>query len=228
MDTQIQDSRKSSNESTANVRASIAEAVRSATAMEGVAQSMAINAESVKTSVAISREIADTQKLATELQSRAYLSTGFNTATFQDGNHVFDAEVILQNRGNTPAYDVAFRAAAQIVPVPIPEDFVFPLPDDTVGASVSFMAPGTAKTIRRWVSGRVPEDEVEGIKRGTGQRGLAMWGIVNYRDAFKKLRHIKFAFTVVWIPWLEGMDKDASGKVYLIAFHRWKPSLVSV
>lgn len=212
METQIADAKKSSEDSARDVQASIAEAVRSATAMEGVARSMAINAESVKTSVAISREIADTQKMATELQSRAYLSTGFNTATFQDANHVFDAEVVLQNRGNTPAYDVGFRAAAQIVPVPIPENFAFPLPDDTAGLSVSLMAPGTTKTIRRWVSGRVPENEVEGIKLGTGQRGLAMWGIINYRDAFQKSRHIKFAFTVVWIPWLAGMDRDANGR----------------
>jgi len=89
METQIQDARKSNADNAKGVQASIAEAVRSARAMEVVAGSMAVNAESVKTSVGISREIADTQKLVTELQSRPYLSALFNAAIFQDAAHIF-------------------------------------------------------------------------------------------------------------------------------------------
>jgi hypothetical protein len=34
---------------------------------------------------------------------------------------------------------------------------------------------------------------------------------VSYRDAFKETRYIRFAFTIYWIPWAPGMDKDRDG-----------------
>jgi hypothetical protein len=211
MERQATEARESTAQQGRDVQASIAEATRVSRAMEGIAESMASNVESVRKSVGISREIADGQKLATELQSRAYLSAFFNTAIFQDANHVFEAQAVLRNHGNTPAYDVTFRAVAQIVPVPLPEDFAFPLPDETAGTSASLMAPGTTKLITRRVSGKVPDDQVDAIKRGDPPRCLAMWGIVKYRDAFKQTRHIRFAFLINWIPWLVGMDKDKDG-----------------
>jgi hypothetical protein len=204
METQIGDARKSSETSATDVKATIAEAVRSARAMEGVAESMAVNADSVKESIGI-------QKLATTLHSRAYLSAGFNEAKFQDANHVFEVQAYLRNHGNTPAYDVKFRSVVQIIDTPIPEDFAFPLPDETAGTSVSLIAPGIVKLITHNVGASVPDDQVEGIKRGSPPRGLAMWGRVEYRDAFDELRHLKFAFTVYWIGWVPGKDKDKDG-----------------
>jgi hypothetical protein len=123
MDQQATDARESAAKQGRDVQASIAEATRASRAMEGIAESMASNVESVRQSVGISREIADMQKLATELQSRPYMSVFFNTAIYQDANHIFEVEAILRNHGNTPAYDVVFRAATQVVPVPLPEDF---------------------------------------------------------------------------------------------------------
>ena len=211
METQIKDSRKSSEDNSRDVQASIAEATRASKAMEGIAESMASNVKSVKESVDISREIANMQKLATELHSRAYLSAVFSTARFQDSNHVFEVQAVLRNHGNTPAYDVVFKAAAQVVPVPLPDNFAFPLPGDTAGTSVSLIAPGTTKLMNRRVSDRVPNDQVDAIKLGGPSQCLAMWGIVNYQDAFKKTRRTRFAFFVNWIPWIEGHDKDKDG-----------------
>jgi hypothetical protein len=211
MERQATEARESATRQARDVQASIAEATRASSAMEGIAESMALNVESVQKSMSISREIADMQKLATELHSRAYLSAVFNTAKYQDANHVFDAQAALRNHGNTPAYDVTCRAVAQIVPVPLPEDFAFPLPDETLVPSVSLMAPGITKFITCNVSTKVPTDQVEGIKRGGPPRCLAMWGVVKYRDAFKETRHLRFAFTIAWIPWVEGMGKDKDG-----------------
>lgn len=211
MEQQATEARESAANQMRDVQASIAEATRASKAMEGIAESMALNVESVRESVGISREIADTQKLATKLQSRAYMSAFFNSALFQDANHVFEVQAVLRNHGNTPAYDVTFKAIAQIVPSPLPEDFSFPLPDETAGASASLMAPGTTKLITRLVSSRVPDDQVDAIKLGDPPSCLAMWGVVKYRDAFKEARQIRFAFVVCWIPWLAGMDKDKDG-----------------
>jgi hypothetical protein len=211
METQIEDARKSGENSVRDVQASIAEAIRSAKAMEGVAESMAANASSVKESVRISQDIANMQELATTLHGRAYLSVFLNGAKFQDANHVFEVQAALRNHGNTPAYDVTFRAAVQIIDAPLREDFAFPLPDETAGPSVSLMAPGITKLITRSVLSKVPDEQVEAIKRALPPRCLAMWGVVKYRDAFKEARHLKFAFTVAWIPWVKGMEKDKDG-----------------
>jgi hypothetical protein len=157
--------------------------------MGSVAQSMAETSK-------INREIADRQKLAMVLQSRAYLSAGINAAMFQDENHVFEVQAVLRNHGNTPAYDVTFRSVADIIEAPIPDDFAFPLPDETASTSVSFMAPGTNKLITRSLTERVSDDQVEGIKRSTPPKVLAMWGTVKYKDAFGEYRNLKFAFIV--------------------------------
>ena len=211
MEQQLTDARTASAQQVEDVRASIAEAAKSAKAMEGVAESMASNAESVRHSVAISREIADTQKLAIELQGRAYLSVFFDSAFYQDVNHVFEVTAVIKNHGNTPAYDVVFKATAQIVLIPIPEDFAYPLPDNSAGGSVSLIAPGTTKLVHRALAERIPDNEVDTVKRGGPPMALAMWGIVNYRDAFNKIRHIKFAFTVYWQPGLPEWKKTQMG-----------------
>jgi hypothetical protein len=196
---------------TDDMKASIREATRASTAMEGIATSMASSVQSVRESVGITREIADRQKIVTELGGRAYLSATFNAAFYQDANPVFEAQALLTNRGSTPAYDVTFRAAVGILPSPIPDDFEFPLPDDTAGVSVSFIAPGLAKIITRNLPNRVPDNEVAAIKQCGPPHCFAMWGIVNYRDAFSEPRYVKFAFMVRWIGWIEGMGKDKDG-----------------
>jgi hypothetical protein len=192
---------------TRDMRDSINEATRAANAMEGVAKSLAQNVLDVQKSVEISREIADRQRLVTELSGRAYLSVSFQDAAYQDPTHIFEAAAMIVNRGNTPAYEVTFQAAADIVPFPIPEEFDFPLTAANVGSSVSIIEPQGVKTMRRTVSsGRIPDEQVELIKRGGPPRCLAMWGVVNYKDAFHEPRYVKFAFTVYWA----GTRKDGS------------------
>jgi hypothetical protein len=196
---------------TDDMKASIAQATRAALAMEKVSTALEATVVSTEKTIAISGEIANTQKLVTELGNRAYLFANFNAAIHQDGDHVFEAQTLLVNRGNTPAYDVTFRATVGILPSPIPDDFKFPLPDDTAGTSVSLIAPGLTKIITRSLPNRVPDEDVASIKRCGPPKCLAMWGIVNYRDAFKQTRYLKFAFTIHWIPWLKGKGLDKEG-----------------
>ena len=190
---------------TADMRASIGEATRAATAMDAIAVSMAISVESVKQSVQISKDIANQQKLVGELQSRAYLSVQFEDAIYQDATHVFEGIAVVVNRGNTPAYDVTFRTAADILPYPILDDFDFPIPSENTGTSVSLIPAGLNKILRRNIGRRVSDDDVDGIKSGTSE-SLAMGGVVNYRDAFNQSRYTNFAFTIYWA----GKRRDGS------------------
>lgn len=198
---------------TADMRASIGEATRAASAMEGVAQSLEVSTASNAASVSISREIADRQKLVTELGSRAYLSVVFNAAAYQDADHRFEGQIVVGNRGNTPAYDVTVKATVGIVQSPIPDDFEFPLTDRDLSGSVSFIAPGLSKMITRAFRDRVAEADVAGIKSGAGPRCFAMWGIVDYKDAFNEPRFVKFAFSMSWLDWAPGKGKDKDGNV---------------
>jgi hypothetical protein len=185
---------------TNDMQDSITQASRAAVAMEGVANSMAENVENLKVTVGINREIADRQKLVTELQSRAYLSVQFygvvpqNTAT----GVRFEPRVSVVNLGNTPAYNVVFRTAADVLPLPLPEDFAFPLPAPLPNRSVSTIGPRLNKILHAVVPKIYPDVEVEQLKGGVGQR-IYMWGEVLYRDAFNIDRYVRFSHSFFWL-----------------------------
>ncbi len=197
MERQAEEARRTTAQQTRDVQASIAEATRSATAMEGVAKSMDSNVQSLQKSLVISENIAETQQLALKTQSRAYISVVFDGAIYQDGPDIsFEARAVLRNDGHTPASGVVINAVARIVPSPLPMDFDFPMPNFTAGVgSVSLVTSGVTKVIRRVVPDRFSDLEVVDIKHGIG-RYLAMWGIVTYADVFGEIHKTKFAFTV--------------------------------
>jgi hypothetical protein len=185
---------------TNDMQDSIAQAGRAAAAMERVAQAMAENVENLKTTVGINREIADRQKLVTELQSRAYLSVIFNGIVPQDSKTGirFQPSVALLNNGNTPAYKVVFRTATDVLPHPLPNDFGFPLPDALPHRSISVIGPRLNKILSAVVPKLYSDVEVEQIKIGVGQR-LHMWGHVTYEDAFGIERYVKYSFSFYYL-----------------------------
>lgn len=175
---------------------SVTEAGRSAKAMEGVAESMASNVVTVQKSVGIQREIADLQKSVSELQSRAYIAIQFIGVVPQntDTKIRFEPRVKLVNIGNTPAYNVRFSAATDVLPHPLPPDFAFPLPP--VGGA-SFIGPRLEKICARVVPKIYPAVEAEQIQIGIGQR-VYMWGKAIYEDAFGITRCTKWGLSFYW------------------------------
>jgi hypothetical protein len=183
---------------TIDMQSSIDEVSRAATAIERMVEAMTLSGESIKNSVVINREIADRQKFIMESQSRAYLQVGLENGVCQDETYVFETIASIANRGNTPAYDVTYRCATDVVPYPIPDDFVFSLRNEHSEISVSIIGPGGTKSIRSTVPNRIPDDELEAIKSANGARRLIMWGEVNYKDAFGQARYVRFAFCAYW------------------------------
>jgi len=47
----------------------------------------------------------------------------------------FEPGIRIENRGNTPARNIRFSIAADVLPFPLPEGFDFPLPVDLAGRS---------------------------------------------------------------------------------------------
>ena len=115
---------------TTDMRASIAQATRAASAMERVAASMAENVESIKASVATSQEIAQRQKLLGEAQMRAYISVKVGAYYPQDRerNAPLQIHPMIVNDGHTPAHDLTFRGRVVALPFPPGPDFDFSLP----------------------------------------------------------------------------------------------------
>ena len=73
-----------------------------------------------------------------EKQLRAYLTVIIGSATYQEtGKDVRFAGIPrLVNNGNTPAHKVSYRIKSSILPVPLPNDFDFPLPNEVVGGAM--------------------------------------------------------------------------------------------
>jgi len=176
----------------ADMKASIAESAKAATAMGKVAVSMATNAAKVVESVGISREIADRQKQITELQSRAYLGVQFLGVAPQnrDTGVTFEPRVNLVNLGNTPAYDVKYSTRADVLASPLDAGFDFPLPELT--PTSSFIAPRLSKTLGSHVPHILSEEDSAQVLLGTPRR-IFMWGYITYKDAFGIERFVRFS-----------------------------------
>jgi Sec-independent protein translocase protein TatA len=208
-----------------DMKRAVAEASRSAAAMEEVSKHIetsvktaAQQSESMKESVkeatrlasameVVSKEITISSKAAidsvaalrerTAQQMRAYLTILVGSASFQerDKNIRFEARPLLINCGHTPAHKVAYKAKAAILPVPLPADFDFPLPGEFIGSSI--LGPQQTNILAAVIDGFVPDGEVADIKTGQ-QRALYIWGLVYYRDIFDTEQATKFCQVVFW------------------------------
>lgn len=171
---------------------SAAGAHRSARAMEEVATHIANSVEAARDSVAALRE-------RTAQQMRAYLTVIVGGAFYQEQakNVRFQGLPLLLNTGHTPAHKVSYVAAADVLPVPLPDDFTFPLTDDFTGASVA----GAQQNIQLFalVEHFVDESEVPDIKIAKG-KALYAWGIVRYEDIFGESHVTKFCQLITWLP----------------------------
>jgi hypothetical protein len=160
----------------------IGEAARSATAME---------------------KIANTIKAGNQAVMRAYLAVNVGAAIYQErrvgqGDVKFEGKPNLLNTGNTPARNVNIRIQAAVLPMPIPDDYGFPLTDEpvksagVVGAHQTYLLSGVVKDF-------VPDHEVTAIKEGNG-KALCVWGVVTYEDIFGDSHATKFGQWITWLP----------------------------
>lgn len=157
-------------------------------------------AKSLDVTTGINKEIAERQKLVTELQSRAYLSVAFAAVVPQnrDTGYRYEPRFAIINHGHTPAYDVSFRINADVCPFPLPADFTFPLPNAVPTRSVSIIWPQQNKIITAVLPRLYSDEEERAIKDGVAQR-INVWGIVTYRDAFQIERHVRFSQSIIWL-----------------------------
>jgi len=178
---------EAAGEQSADMKRSIAEANRLATAMEEVAKDIAVSTQAAIDSVAALRE-------RTAQQMRAYLCVIIGSGDYQDRakNFKFASRPMLINAGHTPAHKVSYKAKAAIFPVPLPEDFTFPLTGESIGAAL--VGPQQNATMGEIVDEFCDDTEVADIRIGNG-KALYIWGIVSYEDVFGHKHFTKFCQT---------------------------------
>lgn len=145
---------------------------------------------------ATSKLVAGSERTAA-MQMRAYCTVIVNDGVFQESgkNIRFEARPRIVNTGNTPAHKVRYRAAAAILPIALPDDFTFPLPDTDIGGAV--LGPHHHFDIGAVVDNFVLDADVESIKR-CRENALHIWGTLSYMDIFGEERKTKFCHMVIW------------------------------
>jgi hypothetical protein len=179
------------------MQSSIAEAARAASAMEGVAESMGVNATQIVESVNLSRGIAKHQEMFGKAQMRAYISVLIGGARYQQGALKFEASPMIVNNGATPARNLRYRIRAKILSVPLPDDFRFSLPSHAENRSNNILGPQQNGSMVSVVEDYVDSNDVASIKLGI-TRGLYVWGTLSYEDIFGDLHRCTFAQQLYW------------------------------
>jgi hypothetical protein len=159
--------------------------------MEGVARQVERSAHAAIESVATVRD-------ATSRQMRGYMVANFGTVVNQDNqtNYRFEIRMMLLNPPHTPDNEVGLRALADLLPVPLPVDFAFTLPDAPAGSAAT-VGPGQSIIMTAVVDRMLSDDEVVEVTNGPGRR-LYVFGTATYKDAFGVLRYTNFCQSVVW------------------------------
>jgi hypothetical protein len=131
---------------------------------------------------------------------RAYIGIIVGGATYQERARDlrFAGKPMMVNAGNTPAHRVQFRAVARILPIILPDEFDFPLPDVVRGGAP--LNPHQTFQITEIVEDFCSDAEVIDIMRGRGERALYCYGIVTYEDVFGQSHYTRFSQVLTWIP----------------------------
>jgi len=167
---------------------SIKESSRAANAMEAVATATTNNANLMQTLL--------------HKQMRAYVVIDSGTATYQDKNNVFAANVLLKNSGYTPARKISYCITAGIIRAPeLPDDFIFSSPETNRVSDVT-LSPRQEFTIHGYVD-RLEDEDAVSILKGDGRR-LWVWGTVRYEDIFGDIWHTNFCFHYLFYTGQEG------------------------
>jgi hypothetical protein len=162
----------------------IAQASRSATAMETIATKIEAGNKAVM---------------------RAHITVNIGTGTFQERNGMGQSDVkfgispMVTNTGNTPARKVRIRKKAAILPAIRPENFAYEGLGSEREDPFATVAAHQSYTIHAVLDDFVPDAEVARIKIGEGQH-LHTWGTIVYEDIFGDEHTTKFGQWIVFIP----------------------------
>ena len=164
------------------MKASIAEAARSADAMRDMANALTVEAEGVHANL------------------RAYLTVGLGAVVPQnkDTNYRYEVRLTLQNVGNTPANKVATNMYANLLPFPLPDDFEIPAFNPAISGETT-LGPHQTTILSAIAPQIYSDDEVNEIEHVGNKKLLYVFGTIKYEDVFGASRYAKICQAVVWL-----------------------------
>jgi hypothetical protein len=137
---------------------------------------------------------------------------------YQDATHIFEVRPKILNTGHTPARDVRWRIALDILPIDLPAEFRFELPKELLGGNM--ISPHQDYQLSASLPNRIPDDEAVEIRDRTGNRSLVVWGYVSYRDALKRRYMCTFAQRVWWERLPDGVIPPKLRGIYMMEHNR--------
>ncbi len=137
------------------------------------------------------------QVLTSRRQLRAYISAFPGTIHVQDepkGNR-YNFRAVIKNTGQTPAYDVLHNGVFKVLPMPLPDGFRFDLPPPHKHRASGALGPGERST------SYVAAEEFFApsvIGRFNNLEAIALYGygVVTYKDAFKRKHKTRYGFFI--------------------------------
>jgi hypothetical protein len=179
------------NVQSTDMKASIAESVRAADAMESVSASLAENTATTKT-------IIENQRTYASIQMRAYLSIVTGACVPQDKttNWRYEVRMFIKNTGHTTADAVNVISRLKIFDFPLPDNIDLALPT-TLRDDAGHIAPGNSFFFPSVLGEMISGDEIEEIRRGN-KRKMYIYGTVHYKDIFGLSHYTNFCQYCFW------------------------------
>jgi len=174
----------SAKQQAAEIQQSIAQAARSAQAMEDVAGATKNNAVLMQNIL--------------HKQMRAYIAVDIGRTMYQDNRVRFESGPVITNTGFTPARNVNFKVTAAILDTDLPQDFKFP-DDGNQQKNDAALSPRQQFVIYGIVKDRISEEEADEAMKGETKR-LYVWGKVTYEDIFDGVWETNFCHNFVFQP----------------------------
>jgi hypothetical protein len=206
----LKNSVDAAKEAADDFKLSIAEAVRSADAMQRIADSTVENVRQLK-------EVFAMQRNTFELQLRAYLVFSPRMYVAQDRGQGlrYRVDMFITNVGHTPARGV--KCAIRVLPLdyPIPADFdpavsLNPIQKTNLGDIGANQRPFISAYFSDFVSDEDAKEIADAIRRR-----LYVFGTIWYKDAFDNPRHTNFCGSVTYFGkelavWTTDRHNDAT------------------
>ena len=127
-----------------------------------------------------------------ERQLRAYISITPKDVINWDSQNRIGVSFDLKNCGNTPGFEILFNYSIDLLPSPLPSDFVFP-PSSIQYDMNSALFPQSDVPVRAFLQRDLTKEEVSAVE--TNIKRVHAWGFMHYRDAFNKQRRTRLSFS---------------------------------
>lgn len=150
-----------------------------------------------RAAVAAEKTASIAQKTAKQ-ELRAYVNVDAGNSFNQGGKQrlFFEFRPIIENTGQTPAYDLEVISDVRLLPYPIPSGYDFSLPPSTP-KSVTTLGPGKSKFTNSIMKRKLTLSELRLVARSPTNR-LCLYGTVRYRDSFNEWHYTNFCFTFLF------------------------------